>query len=82
MDIKIDDISERVSRNLNISKQIVKDINRSQWELLKNTIQGSPGVNVKVIYVGKFIKKKLTSVQLGILKRKKDKRNESIKGDI
>lgn len=55
--IKLDDISERLAKELNVDKYKLKEINRSQWKLLMDTMQQGDLKGVKIMYIGKFSKK-------------------------
>jgi len=55
--IKIDEISEKVAKKLNMKEHDVRMINRSQWKLLHETMQSGSLDAVKIMYLGKFSKK-------------------------
>ena len=55
--IKIDEISDSLAEELNINKFKLREINRSQWKLLLDTIQNGNLESVKIMYLGKFSKK-------------------------
>ena len=55
--IKIDEISDKLAKELNIDKYTLREVNRSQWKYLLNTMQDGKLEAVKIMYLGKFSKK-------------------------
>ena len=58
MQIKLDDISKELAKGDRRKESIIKEINRSQWKLLFNNISNNEQDTVKIIYIGKFAKRK------------------------
>ena len=56
MQIKLDDISKQVAKDLGEKEFIVREINRIQWKIVFDNIRSNEN-NVKLIYLGKFSKK-------------------------
>lgn len=52
--MNIDLISEKLSKELNLSEHQVREINRVQWKFLLDTIQSGTFDPVHLIYLGKF----------------------------
>lgn len=52
----INEISERVAKELGLSPVLVTQINRVQWKFLLNTMQSGEMKGVSFMYLGKFIK--------------------------
>jgi hypothetical protein len=85
MDVNISDISDIIAKRLNIPKKVIEEINRSQWNLLKDEMQCWDYNTVKIFYIGKFTKKKKkTEKQLyySLLGKQKNELNKSESGDI
>ena len=57
MKVEIDEISKIVSKKIGFKENVVKDINRSQWKFLMETMKITPAQTVKIIYLGKFSEK-------------------------
>lgn len=54
--MNIDTISEKVAKDIGLSEYQVREINRSQWKFLLDTIQSGSFDPVHLIYIGKFHK--------------------------
>jgi len=54
--MNIDQISEKLCKELNLSEHQVKEINRVQWKVLLDTMQEGEFKSVQMIYLGKFHK--------------------------
>ncbi len=52
----IDEVSERVAKDLGLSPVLVTQINRIQWKFLMNTMQNGEMKGVSFMYLGKFVK--------------------------
>jgi len=57
MKVEIDEVSKIVSKRTGLKESIVKEINRSQWKFLMDTMREEPAKAVKIIYLGKFSEK-------------------------
>lgn len=53
----VDEISEIVAKQLNLSPIQVKAINRIQWKFLLKEMQSGDFNSVQMFYIGKFSKK-------------------------
>lgn len=54
----IDSISIEVAKELGLSPDLVKTVNRMQWRFLLETIQSESNDPVQLIYLGKFVRNK------------------------
>lgn len=54
----IDEISNKVAKELNLNKIDVEYVNRLQWKLLMETMQQGEFKPVQIFYLGKFFKNK------------------------
>lgn len=54
----VDDISENIAKELNLSPHKVREVNRVQWKFLLDTIQSGTFDPVHIIYLGKWHKNK------------------------
>lgn len=52
----IDNISEKIAKDIGLSEHKVREINRVQWKFLLDTIQSGTFDPVHIIYLGKFFK--------------------------
>jgi len=59
----IDDISEKVAKELNLSEHQVKQINRVQWKFLLDRIQDGEFKAVQLMYLGKWHKNQRFSTE-------------------
>ncbi len=85
MKLTIDNISKKIALKLNVDIKVIEEVNRSQWHMLKDIMQGRTYAGVKIIYIGKFHKKGIKSEgQINFLKMKKleKEKNESSTGNI
>lgn len=57
MRIKLDELSKKVSEETGLNEYTVREINRSQWKMLHETMQSGTLKGVKITYIGKFSKK-------------------------
>lgn len=56
--VELDEISNKIAKDIGVDELLVRQINRSQWKLLVDTIRSGTFDPVNMIYLGKFIKNK------------------------
>ncbi len=82
MKVTIEDLSKKVANKLNIDSKTVEEVNRSQWHMLKDIMQGWTYEGVKIIYIGKFYKKPGRSQAQINYAIKRKQLNESNRGNL
>jgi hypothetical protein len=75
-------ISKKVAEDNSLDIKLVTLINRVQWEYLYNSIKFNPYDEVKITYLGKFLRNKLVEKVRNSAKFRRQKLNESSTGDI
>jgi len=84
MKVKIDDISKTVSNKLGIDKNIIEEVSRSQWNLIKDELQDYSNKTIKIIYLGKFARKKKppTKAEYEIKRKMLNESNKTVTGNL
>ena len=70
MIVKIDDISKKIALRLGIKEHIIREINRSQWKFLHETMQRGDLKPFKIMCIGKFSKKLKSKTPWELIKQK------------